>query len=155
MSGTYATTTRSSDASNSCRQYSVLALTDGAETCNSNPNQEAYKLAFPTQAASATCDPTTIPNVTPDVKVYVVGISIVAAEQTSLNNIAKCGGTTQAYFPTSPAELASALSNIVAGSIKFETCNGLDDDCDTKIDEDIPLGQPGHRAAAAGAVLRR
>src|SRR5262249_5769358 len=36
-----------------------------------------------------------------------------------------------------------AISRIIAGALKFETCNNLDDDCDTKVDEDFPdKGKP-------------
>ncbi len=143
-SGSYASTVRSGDSASACRQYSIIIVTDGAETCNSNPNQAAYNLAFP--AAGGTCNPSALPSVAPDIKTYVVGISIVSSEQSSLNDIAACGGTTGAYFANSPTELAAALSSIVQGSIKFETCNGLDDDCDGKIDEDLPFGQPGTAA---------
>ena len=35
------------------------------------------------------------------------------------------------------------MSTIIAGALKFETCNNLDDDCDGAVDEDFPnKGQP-------------
>ena len=142
-SGTYLTNTRNADSAAACRQYSVILVTDGAETCSTNPNQRAFELAYPTQAAAGTCNPSAIPGATPTIRTYVVGLSIVGNDQTSLNQIAACGGTTQAYFANSPTELSAALSTIVGNSLAFESCNGLDDDCDTKIDESLPLGQPG------------
>jgi hypothetical protein len=147
-SGAYATATRSGDASKTCRQYSVILVTDGADTCASNPNQEAFKLAWPAQAAMGNCNPASLPTIAPDIKTYVVGISLTAADVTSLNQIAACGGTGNAFLANSPAQLSAALSNIVAGSIKFESCNGLDDDCDGAIDEDLPRGQPSKGNAA-------
>jgi Sulfatase-modifying factor enzyme 1/Putative metal-binding motif len=141
--GGYAQTIRDGDASKACRQYSTILVTDGAETCNTNPNQEAFKLAYPTQAAAGTCNPAAIPAGTPAVRTYVVGISIVAGEQTSLSQIAACGGTGTAYFASSASELSAALADIVNRSILVEVCNGKDDDCDTRIDEGIPTGVPG------------
>jgi hypothetical protein len=149
-SGTYMAGIKSSDTRKSCRQYSTIVVTDGADTCfpcaaNPNnalcPNNAAFALAYPT--GGATCNPAALPAGTPVTKTYVVGISIVAGEQSQLNDIAKCGGTGQAYFASSAAELSAALSKIVNDSIKVEVCNGLDDDCDGAIDEDLPVGQPG------------
>ena len=142
-SGQYAQSIQSGDSSASCRQYSSIILSDGAETCGGNPNQAAFDLAFPGQG---TCNPASIPNGTPAVRTYVVGISINSNEQTSLNQIAACGGTGSAYFASSEAQLSAALADIVSRSIRTETCNGRDDDCDTKIDEGIPAGQSGSAA---------
>ncbi|HEX4355074.1 MAG TPA: MopE-related protein, partial [Polyangiales bacterium] len=142
-SGQYVATARTSDASAACRQYSIILVTDGAETCNTNPNQAAFDLAFPN---SGTCNPAAIPTATPAVRTYVVGISIVSSDQTSLSQIAACGGTGNAYFANSAADLSAALSDIVGRSIPVEVCNGLDDDCDGKIDEGLPTGQPGSAA---------
>jgi formylglycine-generating enzyme required for sulfatase activity len=120
----YMTPIRSADTASSCRPYSVILLTDGAETCDSNPTGAATTLFGA------------------GVRTYVVGLSITSGEQSSLNAIAVAGGTTSAYFANDPTELSAALSEIVNDSLIFETCNGLDDDCDNVIDEDLPPAQP-------------
>ncbi|HEX7479503.1 MAG TPA: MopE-related protein [Polyangiales bacterium] len=108
-------------ATAACRGYYVIVLTDGAETCSSNPN-----------GAAATM-------LTNGIKTYVVGLAVAAADQANLNAIAAAGGTTSAYFPNSKAELSAALSSIVAASIKTEVCNGVDDNCNGQIDEGFTL----------------
>ncbi|MET0386677.1 MAG: MopE-related protein, partial [Polyangiales bacterium] len=149
-SGNYITTTRTADTSAACRQYSVILLTDGAETCDSNPNRRAFELAYP--GNGTTCTPTALPSSTPQVRTYVVGLSIGTSDRTSLNAIAACGGTTQAYFADTETALSAALADIVSRSILVETCNGKDDDCDTRVDEGIPTGQPG-KTAQPGALF--
>ena len=116
---------RSSDSAASCRPYSVILLTDGAETCGGNPVSAATTL----QANG--------------ILTYVVGLDISSAStRTQLNNIAAAGGTSapgpdDAYFADDPVTLATGLSQIVADSLLIEVCNGADDDCDTLIDEGV------------------
>ena len=114
---------RADDQIASCRKYAVILLTDGAETCG----------GAPTTAAAAL--------LTLGVETYVVGFSVLATEKAQLNAIAKAGdkaGTRSAFFAGNEAQLATALAKIVADSVVFETCNGKDDDCDLKTDEDFP-----------------
>ena len=152
-SGTYAKSVRTGDSAAACRRYSVLLLTDGAETCTSNPNQAAFALAFPNQTCtSETC---AVPSVTPDIRTYVVGLSISATDVSSLNSIAAHGGTTQAYFANDPTALSAALSDIVNSSIAFETLQWSRRRLRHQ-DRRRPTARPArHRAAAAGVVLRR
>jgi hypothetical protein len=117
---------RATDSASQCRGYSVILVTDGAESCNGNPAAVAAQL-----------------HDLSDIDVYVIGVSIEAGAQASLDAIAAAGGTSSAFFASSPAQLSSALASIVEASIDFETCNGLDDDCDGAVDEDLPAGQPG------------
>lgn len=105
------------DPCTSCRGYSVILVTDGDESCNGNPAAEAAIL----RAAG--------------VNVYVVAVSVLASEQAALNAIAAAGGTTAATFVNNPADLVPTLTSIVGGSIRFESCNGADDDCDGNVDE--------------------
>ena len=103
-----------------CRKYGVILLTDGAESCQGNPVTAAAALRMK------------------GISTYVIGFSTLGTETAQLNAIAAAGGT-GTYFPASNEnDLANALATIVSGSIIFETCNGLDDDCDGKIDEDFP-----------------
>ncbi|MDH5671786.1 MAG: MopE-related protein [Myxococcales bacterium] len=140
-SGAYIADVRGGDSAASCRQYSIILLTDGEETCNTDPNQKAFELAFPGQPFPGNLT-TPLPG-TPDIRTYVVGVSIVPTSQDSLNAIAHYGGTDSARFANSPAELSATLAEIVQDSLAFEVCNGLDDDCDGEVDEDLSLVQPG------------
>jgi len=104
-----------------CRRYRVILVTDGGETCGGDPAAAAAALS----AAG--------------IKVYVIGFAtpdqlIVDA----LNNIAAAGGTSQAIFASDSAALSAAMAFIINESILHEWCNGVDDDCDTLIDEDYP-----------------
>jgi hypothetical protein len=111
---------RTEDAAAACRGYDVILVTDGAESCNGNPQAAAQHLHDM------------------GIDVNVVAVSVLDAEKASLNAIAAAGGTGTATFVTTPQQLVPALTSIIAGSIRFESCNGLDDDCDGKIDEDFP-----------------
>ncbi|HEX7437962.1 MAG TPA: vWA domain-containing protein, partial [Caldimonas sp.] len=115
---------RATDPATSCRGYSVILVTDGAESCNGDPAAAAQSLhdAF-------------------GVEVYVIAVSVLPTEQASLNAIASAGSggaRPTATFVSQPQDLVPALSTIIAGSIHSEKCNGMDDDCDGKIDEDFP-----------------
>ncbi len=114
----------SCDTAKDCRSYSVILLTDGAESCGDTPVASAAALL-----AGISGKP---------VQTYVIGFSVLASEQTQLNAIAAAGGTTQAFFVSSENELANALATIIGANQKFELCNDLDDDCDTLVDEDFP-----------------
>jgi hypothetical protein len=111
---------QATDSAAACRGYSVILLTDGAESCNENPASAAASL------------------LSSGIKTYVVAVSTLMSEQASLNAIAAAGGTSTATFVSMPAQLVPALTGIIAGAIKSEKCNGIDDDCDQKIDEDFP-----------------
>jgi hypothetical protein len=116
----YVVPIRSEDAAASCRGYSMILVTDGAESCNGDPVAAAAHLK------------------SMGVNVNVVAVSVLDNEKASLNAIAAAGGTTAATFVTAPEQLVPALTGIIAGAIRTESCNGADDDCDGKIDEDFP-----------------
>lgn len=133
----YVATAQTSDTAAACRPYSVILLTDGAETCGGNPSAAAAALQ------------------TAGVLTYVVGMNISTTGRTQLNTIAASGGTDagsaggdNAYFADDPVSLAAGLSDIVGRSLLFETCNNADDDCDSTIDEgfskycNVPGGVP-------------
>jgi hypothetical protein len=99
-------------------------LTDGAESCQGNPAAEAATLFAGINGKA--------------IRTYVIGFSVLASEQTQLNQIAASGGTNQAFFVSSKSELANALAQIIGQNQKFELCNNGDDDCDNLVDEDFP-----------------
>ena len=103
-----------------CRRYGVILLTDGAESCQGNPVAAAAALRAK------------------GIDTFVIGFSTLPSETAQLNAIAAAGGTGTAFLVGDDNQLANALATIVSGSIVFETCNDLDDDCDGKIDEDFP-----------------
>jgi len=107
-------------ATGGCRRYGVILLTDGAESCQGNPAAAAAALRVK------------------GIDTFVIGFSTLPTETAQLNSIAASGGTGSAFLVGSDNELANALATIVSGSIVFETCNELDDDCDTRVDEDFP-----------------
>jgi hypothetical protein len=116
------------DAIGTCRQYGVILLTDGTETCRGDPVAAAAELLSDA-----------------GIETYVIGFSVLPSEETALDAIANAGsasGTRDAIFAGDQNELAAALASIVADSVVFELCNGGDDDCDGDVDEDFPLGQP-------------
>ena len=59
--------------------------------------------------------------------------------QLQLDSIAAAGGTQEAIFVDNSADLATEMSQIVADSILTELCNGVDDDCDLRVDEGYTL----------------
>src|SRR5690606_7854125 len=79
------------------------------------------------------------------IEVKPIGFGI-APGNSEIEALAHAGGEpnvsgNQGFYAQNEAELSIALNQIVADSIKVETCNGVDDDCDSFIDEGFPLGE--------------
>jgi len=117
---------RATDAETACRTYSVILVTDGAESCDGDPVAQAGRL-FGTFG----------------IETYVIAVSVLPEEEASLNAIANAGSggaRPTATFVRNPADLVPALSAIIEGSIRTERCNSMDDDCDGLIDEGFATG---------------
>ena len=73
----------------------------------------------------------------------MIGFGVTPGDA-NIEAIAHAGGApdvpnvNEGYYAADEAGLELAISDIIAKSIRSETCNNLDDDCDTKIDEDFP-----------------
>ncbi len=124
----YVVPIRTTDAAAMCRTYSIILVTDGAESCSGDPVAEAARL-----------------HDTFGIETYVVAVSVLPEEEASLNTIASAGSggaRTSATFVRNPADLVPALTSIIEGSIRTERCNSIDDDCDGSIDEGFAVGTP-------------
>ena len=134
-----------------CRQDYVILLTDGDESCVPAGVDVQVELLNRTIALRQM-------NVVPadggapvikDVKTYVVGFAVTNRMVNQLNTLARAGGTAfgaggqvdlisgEAYTASDQAGLRRAFSRILAEAIPVEVCNGLDDNCDGRIDEGV------------------
>lgn len=114
---------RATDAQRLCRGYSVILVTDGAESCDGNPAALATTLFAQ------------------GIQVYVIAVSIRTEDRASLNAISAAGSgglRPLATFVDDAADLVPALTDIIEGSVRTERCNGLDDNCNGEIDESFP-----------------
>src|SRR6478609_2522091 len=76
------------------------------------------------------------------VKTYVLGMGDTAGlNTTELNAMAVAGGTTQARLASSQSEIEAAFADIVANTVKYEICNGADDNCNGRNDEGLGVYQ--------------
>ncbi len=85
-------------------------------------------------------------------RVYSMYFADDCNSKSSIENVAQRGGVAQhgvacangaqryGYYARSEEEIAQAINQIVADSQLIETCNALDDDCDTRIDETFAIG---------------
>ncbi len=115
-----------------CRPYITIMLTDGAETCSGDA---------PTAATSLLT--TVVGGKNYRVLTKPIGFGI-APGNAAIENIAHSGGApdvagvNEGSYAANEEELQLAVSKIIADSVRSEVCNNLDDDCDTRIDEDFP-----------------
>jgi hypothetical protein len=119
-----------------CRPYITILLTDGDETCGGNAVNAA--------ASMLTTDIGTGAN-KKRYRVVTKAIGFgVSVGDTQIEDIAHGGGAAnvpnvnEGYYAQDEAGLELAISQIIEGSVRSEICNDLDDDCDTRIDEDFP-----------------
>ncbi|MDD5307142.1 MAG: MopE-related protein, partial [Deltaproteobacteria bacterium] len=133
------------DPYRTCRKYSIIVLTDGQSNGTLSPVTWTTNLySIGTLEAQVTD--------TVRVDTWVIGLSYSNA---TLDSMAANGGAHydpsnpgHAFFANSEESLSSILYQVVAGSIKQEICNGLDDDCDNQTDEGFTKycldGDPAH-----------
>ena len=114
------------------RPTSILFITDGAPTdkCPSAEVAALRKLSVKRGTKTEIYD----------IKTYVIGFG-AQADPRCLNNLAVAGGTASSgnlkyFLATNFASFTAAVGKISNTATK-EICNGLDDDCDGKIDEDF------------------
>jgi hypothetical protein len=111
-----------------CRSYALVVMTDGADSCGGDPSTEVQSL-------------TNVNSANP-VKTYVLGMGAGSGlDIPELNQMATSGGTTSPTFANSQDEIEAMFANIVASTVKFETCNGVDDNCNQIIDEGLGVYQ--------------
>jgi MYXO-CTERM domain-containing protein len=131
-----------------CRRNYVVLLTDGGESCT-QPDMRQQVLLDRTLALRQLQVQVNGPPVQKDVKTYVVAFAVEPAEISLLDAIARVGGTAvdgngnpdllrgHAYQASDQAGLRSAFAHILADAIPQEDCNGIDDDCDGRVDEGV------------------
>ena len=120
-----------------CTNLAVAMFTDGDETCNETPTDPFY----PTKWATAL-------NTNLGVVTHTVAIDTTSS---LLQGIALAGKGGYYNVQANSAALKQAFLDIIAKSLPpVEICDGKDNDCDAKIDEDFPLkgtpcnnGKPG------------
>ncbi|MFK7986869.1 MAG: MopE-related protein [Sandaracinaceae bacterium] len=129
------------DPFNACRPYAVILLTDGAEFCGGDAPAAALALRSTLVGGQAY-----------DIQTYVIGFGRTPGD-TGIEAIATAGGTdapgpTRGFYATDETTLSLAFSQIIADNLLIETCDGADNDCDTRVDEgftlycDRPAGDP-------------
>jgi hypothetical protein len=109
-----------------CRDINVLLVTDGDESCDS-------------QAAAVTAAQDLFQNgVTIGAKNWKVRVHVINFEggnKANTDEIAAAGGTTASLSASNENTLSQALATIIAGSVKPETCDNLDNNCNGCTDE--------------------
>jgi hypothetical protein len=124
-----------------CRPYIVIFLTDGDETCGGTPFNGAQNLFNTDVTVGGTAR-----------RYHVVTDPIgfgTPVPYQPMEDMAHGGGhpdivgQNEAYYASDQAGLELAMTQIIESSLRSETCNNKDDDCDGSIDEDFPTkGQP-------------
>jgi MYXO-CTERM domain-containing protein len=130
---TYATPLASQDlpgagvnGSTGCRSVNVVLITDGDETCDTQADAVAAAgVLYNTGVV--------VGGKTFKIRVFVIGFA--GATQANLDAIANAGGTGTSVLANNETDISVALSNIIAGAVKPESCNNADDNCNGCTDE--------------------
>ncbi len=126
-----------------CRSLNVILVTDGDEDCNGTPANAATAL----DTVGVVIQGTRVP-----IKTYVIGFA--GATTSSLDAIAKAGGTTASYTASNEVTLSQALSTIISTSIQPEVCDNQDNNCNGCIDEGSKLYCDQNKTAETLAFLQ-
>jgi hypothetical protein len=135
-------------------------LTDGDETCGGTQSQCSNSSTTPCFVNSdcpsgGTCQVGTVDTAAHNLLSTVVGgkkytiktipIGFGTGEPyQAIEDLAFAGGTPKVpgqnsgFYAQDEAGLELALSQIIESSVRSETCNNMDDDCDGNVDEDFP-----------------
>jgi len=127
-----------------CRPYITILLTDGAETC------AIFDTHTVPAAQALLTTPVTVGGTSRNYRIETKPIGFgIAPGDAQIEALAHAGGepdvagVNEGAYAQNEEQLQIEISQIVADSLRFEQCNSLDDDCDTRIDEDYPqLGMP-------------
>jgi hypothetical protein len=116
-----------------CRPVAVIMLTDGDENCGGSGPTAATAL----RSSSV---PTPTGNKTIDIKTYAVGFGLTPGNA-NIEALANAGGTDapgphKGFYAQDEEALSAALNLIITNSQLTERCDGRDNDCDGRIDED-------------------
>ncbi|MET0385482.1 MAG: MopE-related protein [Polyangiales bacterium] len=124
------------DAYAGCRPVAAILLTDGEEACGGTPANAATDML----TTAVTMPNGMSRNFT--IKTYTVGFGITPGNS-RIEAIATAGGTDapgqyRSFYAQNEETLSAALNQIIIDSQLSERCDGVDNDCDARIDEDNP-----------------
>jgi hypothetical protein len=110
--GLLSTNPAARDQRASCRPYSIILITDGADTCSPDPAKDPVTAADAAYRAG--------------INVYVMGFGLKSSPVSQvLDSMAKAGSgqVRSAYFPSSRTELTALLGDIMLSSIPKRKCS--------------------------------
>ncbi|HYH99439.1 MopE-related protein [Hyalangium sp.] len=113
-----------------CRSVNVILIANGTDNCDMSADAP--------NAAAALLTGFTKDGISWSIRTFVIEIGNLDA---MADQIAAAGGTGSAYHANNEAEISAALKSIIDSSIKTESCNGADDDCNSCVDEGFNIGQ--------------
>jgi hypothetical protein len=124
-----------------CRPYIVISLTDGDETCNGNAPAMATAMYDTTRAGlhyRITTEAIGFGQTPGDTQIEALAV----AGHGGVDKPGTCNSSDRTgcdgFYAQNEQDLSLAIASILAGTIRSETCNDEDDDCDNEVDEDFP-----------------
>ncbi|MFO0588589.1 MAG: MopE-related protein [Polyangiaceae bacterium] len=114
------------NGSTACRPVNIIFITDGGETCDTTADAV-------NAAADLYNNGVVVGGKTWKIRTYM--INFAGGGLTESDQIAAAGGTGASVLANDETALSIALSNIISGAIKPESCNNADDNCNGCTDE--------------------